>query len=323
MMKKLMLFGLLSVGLAVQLMAQFPPRVEDHFWRRKVINRIDLAEKINQPLIQRESNYYKGELNADTVGPQNKDGLVVALFEALERGDIQAYHPDTLSRELTAREVFSRANSYSATAVADGEAFPEDGGTGEGDGMADAAPIDPFAPVGDDGSDPSTAPSEDPFADPFAPAPDPFAPEPGSEPGPEPGSEPGSEPADMGANEIPNTIPYETVMHFVEDRIFDKNRSDMVYDIQYIELIWVDPYGSIEDKRLCTFRYEDVLSVLENTQWKNRFNDAQYRSMREVFEMRLFHSYIIDISGEGIQSLSEAEYRRQQLVEFEHHLWSY
>ncbi|MEZ4684878.1 MAG: hypothetical protein R3B47_02090 [Bacteroidia bacterium] len=43
--------------------------------------------------------------------------------------------------------------------------------------------------------------------------------------------------------------------------------------------------------------------------------------MREVFEMRLFHSFITEVSGVGVTSLPEAEQRRQQLVEFEHYLW--
>jgi len=118
-------------------------------------------------------------------------------------------------------------------------------------------------------------------------------------------------------------LPFERVIHFVEDRIFDKNRSDMVYDIQFIEIVWVDPNETLPERVLCTFRYEDVVETLASTQWKNRFNDAEYKNMREVFELRMFHSYIINLSGEGIVTLDEAEYRRQQLVEFEHHLWSY
>ena len=117
--------------------------------------------------------------------------------------------------------------------------------------------------------------------------------------------------------------PYENVIHFVEDRIFDKVRSDMVYDIQYIVIIWTDPGETLPEKRLCVFRYKDVLETLDKAQWKNRFNDAEYKTLREVFELRLFHSYITDISGEGLRSLQEAEYRRQKMVEFEHHLWSY
>ena len=66
------------------------------------------------------------------------------------------------------------------------------------------------------------------------------------------------------------------------------------------------------------------MNQLDETQWKNRNNDAEYRSMREVIELRMYHSFIIDVSGnESVLTLNDAEYRRNQLVEYEHHLWHY
>ncbi len=313
-MKKVILLGILSLGFLTQAFAQFPPRIEDHFWRRKVVNRIDLEEKINKPLVEIESGYYRG--TDDTLGLPNKDGLVSALFTGLMNGDYPAYDPDTLSVSLTSEDVLDKINRISAEATSSG-------------GLEEEAESEMGMDSGDEFGFPDEEGGSDPFADPFA---DPFGGG-GDDPfaGPalgedEPEEEVKEEEAAVAVapkNELPDLIPFEMVIQFVEDRIFDKNRSDMVYDIQYIEIIWVDPYGRLPERRLCTFAYDDVIPVLEKTQWKNRFNDAQYRSMREVFEMRLFHSYIIDISGVGIQSLAEAEYRRQQLVEFEHHLWSY
>lgn len=116
---------------------------------------------------------------------------------------------------------------------------------------------------------------------------------------------------------------YETALEFIEDRIFDKNRSDMIYDIQFLRLVWVDPGETLPDKNFVCFRYADVLETLEDTQWKNKFNDAEYRNMREIFELRLFSSYIINVSGRGVRTLAESDFRRNQLVEFEHHLWCY
>ena len=49
---------MIGVMFSLEALAQHPPRIEDHFWRRKVVNRIDLNEKINAPLIKRESPYY-------------------------------------------------------------------------------------------------------------------------------------------------------------------------------------------------------------------------------------------------------------------------
>jgi hypothetical protein len=301
--------ALAVVGLS-QVVAQNPPRIDDHFWRRKVVNRIDLEEKINRPLIKKESSYYRGE-EGDRY--TNKDGIVAALFDGLKENKYTAYDPDDLTQELVWEDVLVEMNQLSASATAE-SAFEEeaeaDMGLGEEEPGFDSFP-------GDE--------TEDAFFDPFAPPEEDGTLPPGG--GEEEGATDdlglGDEFAAEASNDMPSLVAYETVIHFVEDRIFDKNRSDMVYDIQYIEIIWVDPYGSLEDKVVCAFRYDQVLETLDQVQWKNRFNDAQYRSMREVFEMRMFHSYEIDISGEGVQSLAESEYRRQQLVEFEHHLWSY
>ena len=143
--------------------------------------------------------------------------------------------------------------------------------------------------------------------------------------GDELGGEGDSDPAAAGAAvEGDFSIsPYETCLEFIEDRIFDKNRSDMVYDIEYVRLVWVDPGETLPDKLFVCFKYSDLLETLEDSQWKNKFNDAEYRNMREIFELRLFNSYIINVSGRGVRTLVEADFRRNQLVEFEHHLWQY
>ena len=323
-MKKVILLSLLSVGFVATALAQFPPRIEDHFWRRKVVNRLDLEEKINAPLVKAESGYYRGV--EDTTGLPYKDGLINSLFSGLMEGTYTAYDPDTLSKVMTSQDVIDRINRITAESAASTDLEEE----AEGElGLDESGGDFGFPDEGGDGNDPFADPFADPFGDPSA---DPF-------------NEGGGEDSEFGgtdidnteekpsegegeasmevSNEMPDLIPFEMVVQFVEDRIFDKNRSDMVYDIQYIEIIWVDPYGRLPERRLCTFAYSDVIPILEKTQWKNRFNDAQYRNMRQVFETRLFHSYVIDISGVCIQSLAEAEYRRQQLVEFEHHLWSY
>lgn len=116
---------------------------------------------------------------------------------------------------------------------------------------------------------------------------------------------------------------YRTKVQLIEDRIFDKNRSDMYYDIQYLCLIQVDPKGALPDEPAVCFRYKDVMDVMDDTQWRNRANDAEDRSMRETIELRRFNSYVTVVSGEESRTLNEAELRRQQMIEFEHHLWTY
>lgn len=288
MKKSIILQALLFVIAITQVFAQFPPRVEDHFWRRKVVNKIDLTEKINQPLVMKEHDMYK-QYNQGV----DKKGLVVALMEGLKAGKYIAYNTDSLDKHLEYAQVMAILNEASGKAKADESIDEGDGGFDDmsGDG-GDAG--------GDDWGDEFGMGEEEPAA----------------------GDKPASGEISFGGDEY---APLENYIMFIEDRIFDKNRSDMVYDIQYIQLYYVDPGGVLRDRAICTFKYKEVMDLLDNTQWKNKFNDAEYRSMREIFELRLFNSYIVNVSNinYGVQSLEEAEYRKQQLVEYEHHLWSY
>ncbi|MEL6591847.1 MAG: hypothetical protein AAFQ68_17265 [Bacteroidota bacterium] len=298
-MRKYVLVSLICVLFSVEALAQNPPRIEDHFWRRKVVNRIDLNEKINAPLIDREHKFYTDESQYTS-----KNGLIMALFDGLKQGKFVAYHPDSLETALSYEDVLARIQEIegSLTGEDDFDSGFDDGfGDDSGDGgFDDFSGEDEWGFGGDDGfgddgfGDDLSGGSEDPFA---------------------------AGAADAGQEF--DSAPFENVVHFVEDRIFDKTRSDMVYDIQFIEIIWTDPGETLPEKPLCTFAYKEVMETLDQAQWKNRFNDAEYKTMKEVFEMRLFHSFIINVSGVGVQSLPEAEQRRQKLVEFEHHLWSY
>lgn len=286
----------MMVGFCLQAVAQFPPRSEDHFWRRKVVNRIDLSEKVNAPLIKRESYRYTDGQYAET------EGLILALFNGLKAGKYNAYNPDSLSKPMSYEAVLRRIQeiegSLSGEADFDADYSMDDtGGDGGFDDFGGDAGTDDWG-FADDGF------GGDDFADDL-----------GGDPLLEGGG-------GFGGGDF-DPAPFESVIQFVENRIFDKNRSDMIYDIELIEVIWTDPGEALPEKYLCTFRYDEVLETLDNTQWKNRFNDAEYKTLREVFEMRLFHSYITDVSGVGVRTLEESESRRQQLVEFEHHLWSY
>ncbi len=293
-MRKYLLLSFVCVIFSMEVFAQYPPRIEDHFWRRKVVNRIDLNEKVNAPLIKREHKFYSE--NSQYTG---KEGLVMALFDGLKQGKFVAYHPDSLKKPLGYDEVLRRIKEIEGSLGGedDFDSGLDDGFGGGGDGG-----FDDFG--GEDGGE------EWGFEDDFSS---------GDDLG---GGDLAAAGMGMGGEDF-DSGPFENVIHFVEDRIFDKTRSDMIYDIQYIEIIWTDPGETLPEKPLCTFKYADVLGALDEAQWKNRFNDAEYKTMKEVFELRLFHSYMINVSGEGIRTLDEAEYRRQKLVEFEHHLWSY
>lgn len=265
--------------------SRIPPRVEDHFWRRKVVNRIDLGEKINLPLTEVELS----DMYSKTPFPERR-GIVVALLNGLKSGKFGAYSPDSLNKFLTWEDVQKiAADLEGQVSSLDDEDSGDDFG-------------DDFSSDEDMGSEDEMV-GEDDF-----------------------GGENDSDPFSGGKNtsDFPfQTTSFESLLDFIEDRIFDKNRSDMVYDIQYLRLVWVDPAEVLPEKSFICFKYSDILETLENTMWKNKFNDAEYRNLREIFELRLFQSYILNVSGRSSQTLDDAEYKRNQLVEFEHHLWSY
>jgi len=121
---------------------------------------------------------------------------------------------------------------------------------------------------------------------------------------------------------LPELSNYEESIHIVEDWIFNKARGSMQQNIDFFEVIWTDPSGLLPEKVLARFRWADVKQILARTEWKNRFNDAEVRSIKEVMEMRIFHGYLINVGGIPIKSLSEADRRKLEMIEFEHHLWS-
>ena len=288
----LLLSGVMAEVVAQIPGARIPPRVDDHFWRRKVVNRIDLTEKINEPLTYSESpGLYGNPAYGET------QGIITALINGLKSGKYLAYHPDSLNKSLTYEDVVKMASQIEGTNGESDESFDEEGGG-----------FDEFDGGDDFGGDDFGGGDE--FGDDLGG-------------GTEGDSDPAGGAAGAAVEGDFSYAAYESALEFIEDRIFDKNRSDMIYDIQFVRLVWVDPGETLPDKNLVCFRYADILETLEDTQWKNKFNDAEYRNMREIFELRLFSSYIINVSGRGVRTLEEADFRRNQLVEFEHHLWCY
>ncbi|GEM_PF-2515425 len=277
------------VILTFQLNAQYSVRKDDHFYRKRIVNRISLMEKINQPLVYHESAYY------DTGGEfSERNGLIASLMNGLKQGKFVAYHPDDWSQTLDYDAMISRMKEFD-------EAL-----TGENDW--------------DEGEE-ELFEIEDEFQTPNAKEEWEL-----NEWALEPSEEKEHKQPPKPVVEAPYVIdygPYEQVVQMVEDRIFDKGRSEMRNNIDFFEIIWVDPSEVLPEKVLARFRWQEIEEQLDQTQWKNRFNDGHTRSMKDIFVMRMFHSYMIDVGGEPIQSLMEAERRRQELVEFEHNLWSY
>lgn len=287
-------FSILALGLlGGPLLAQIPgtnipPRTDDHFQRNLVVNRIDLDEKINRPLVATtEAALYNGSRYQET------NGLIKALVNGLKSGKYLAYDPDNLSKSMTYEEVFEKAQQK------EGVEDPYQGGEDpeydpwiEEESAVDEYGLEESGTAVTGGSGSATTAS--------------WA---------------------TGGGQVEGQdfqlAPFESVIEFIENRIFDKNRSAEIYDIQYIRLVWVDPGETLPDDNFICLKFSDVLETLEATQWKNAFNDAEDRNMREVFEERIFNSFVLNVSGHGSRTLNDAEYQRNKMLDFEHNLWSY
>lgn len=266
--------------------AQFPPKDEDQLIRQKVIVTVPLNEKMNQPLIFKEPLQYTPN---PTRYPE-RNGLIESLLMGLKLAKYTGFNGDSLDWSNT---------TYTWSELLAKDRKLNDMGGGEGD-LGDSEGESGFEDFGgEEGMD-----------------------EFGDEGG---GSEDAIDEGSGGGRLGINLAPYTDKFEIIEDRIFDKKRSDMYYDVKWIRLVWVDPGSVAPDNYLIAFKYIDVMNQLDETQWKNRHNDAEYRSMREVVELRMYHSFIIDVSGNSgsVENLNDAEYRRNQMVEYEHHLWHY
>lgn len=290
-MKKFKHFLLLSATLLVAGTSwaqipgtNIPPREDDHFQRWLVVNRIDMDEKINQPIVATQNpGLYAESRYGET------QGLITALVNGLKSGKYLAYDADSLNKTLTYEDVVTLAQRIN----------------GEEEEIIE----DPFG--------------EDPFGDdPWYEGESEYMESENESSGEFSLFEGDSDPSEDNPYGF-SLAPFETALEFIEARIFDKNRSAIVNDVQYIRLVWVDPGETLPDKNFICLKYADVLETLEDTQWKNKFNDAENRNLREVFEMRMFSGFVTNVSGRGVRTLEESDFRRNQLVEFEHHLWSY
>lgn len=282
-------------------------RPDDHFWRKRIVHRISLIEKINQPLVYHASSYYSGD------GPYKEmDGIVVSLIHGVQQGKYPAYHPDDWNHKMNYADLRARMTKFEEAYHMEEEYLQDEDQQFSSQDLFEVEDDDLFSTEED--TPPSTEKSwNEEEVWPF---------ENWEESG-------GEKKADFEEAEVIMELDpmdfsnYEQVIHMVEDRIFDKGTSEMVHDIQFFELIWRDPAGTLPEQVLARFKWDDVKEQLNQTAWKNRFNDAETKSMREIMAFRRFNSIMINVGDQPIRTLHEAIRRKQELVEFEHHLWSY
>jgi hypothetical protein len=135
----------------------------------------------------------------------------------------------------------------------------------------------------------------------------------------------------------------------VEDLIFDRRRSRLYYDIQYIGLM-AQKSGSTDMNPIGFIYYKDFHKLVEKqfhsknlddrdkVLWRNRYNPSENKSFTDAFKLRLFHGIIEKVEnpddltiqriyedngrtyGESVFARWEEE---MKMMEKEHNLWEY
>ncbi|MEY4594484.1 MAG: hypothetical protein RIQ47_894 [Bacteroidota bacterium] len=124
-----------------------------------------------------------------------------------------------------------------------------------------------------------------------------------------------------------------------EDWFFDKQRSVMeVRIIGLSPLVFaVDENGNVREgnQRISLFwiYYPEARQLFANTETFNRYNDSERRSFDDIFQKRLFSSYIYKESNvfdrriedykSGLNALLESEKIKDEITNLEHDMWEY
>lgn len=124
-----------------------------------------------------------------------------------------------------------------------------------------------------------------------------------------------------------------------EDWFFDKQRS--VMDVRIIGIAPLiydrDEFGNVREgnikKPLFWIYYPEARKLLANAEVFNRQNDAERRSFDDIFQKRLFGSYIykeanvydrlISDYRQGLSALLESERIKDDITNFEHDMWEF
>lgn len=126
-----------------------------------------------------------------------------------------------------------------------------------------------------------------------------------------------------------------------EEIIFDKQKSRMIYDIKAITVfIPADHPENIKgiQEVVASFDYKELVEKVfkdnPNAIGFNPQNDAQHKNLSDLFDLRLFSSYIVKVSNADDQYLSDvhrdqqrgimaSQWASHELLEYEHHLWEF
>ncbi len=124
-----------------------------------------------------------------------------------------------------------------------------------------------------------------------------------------------------------------------EDWFFDKQRSVMEVRIIGIApmILAVDEQGNVREGNLKLplfwIYYPEARQLLANAEVYNRYNDSERRSFDDIFQKRIFTSYIFKESNvydrriedykTGLNALLEAEKIKDEITNLEHDMWEY
>jgi gliding motility associated protien GldN len=124
-----------------------------------------------------------------------------------------------------------------------------------------------------------------------------------------------------------------------EEWFFDKQRS--VMDVRIIGLAplayeW-DEFGNVRENAkmvpIFWLYFPETRKILVNAECFNRYNDAERRTYDDIFQKRMFASYVTKESNvydrriedylQGMDALVEAERVKQDIINMEHDMWEY
>jgi gliding motility associated protien GldN len=134
-----------------------------------------------------------------------------------------------------------------------------------------------------------------------------------------------------------------SLLHLMEDVIFDRRRSRLYYDIQAIEFLVPGEKTNIGiNQSLGWFRYKDLEKLFRNNipkaVWFNRQNTAQNKNFADAILLRLFQGSIYKIQNPDDETLEDTylangrpyyegvwarEWTEMMLMEKEHNLWEF
>ena len=130
-----------------------------------------------------------------------------------------------------------------------------------------------------------------------------------------------------------------SVIELKEDWIFDRKRSRLYYDIQTVTLfIPADQHPTGLETPIATFKYKDLDKLFRSDPkkfiWFNEYNTAQHKNLADAFDLRLMQGRIvkssnpmdrdlISIYGSEKDALWKSIQLENELMELEHGLWEY